>query len=83
MLKAEVNKTKHLEDIIKDISQRVNLILADLSQDNSFTDNSEELRQMLEELELQQNQTVSEEDMSLLQQSFSISQEWTKNIDIL
>lgn len=65
MLKAEVNKTKHLEDIIKDISQRVNLILADLSQDNSFTDNSEELRQMLEELELQQNQTVSEEDMSL------------------
>lgn len=65
MLKAEVNKTKHLEDIIKDISQRVNLILADLSQDNSFTDNSEELRQMLEELELQQNQTVSEEEMSL------------------
>lgn len=61
MLKAEVNKTKHLEDIIKDISQRVNLILADLSQDNSFTDNSEELRQMLEELELQQNQTFSEE----------------------
>lgn len=65
MLKAEVNKTKHLEDIIKDISQRVNLILADLSQDSSFTDNSEELRQMLEELELQQNQTVSEEEMSL------------------
>lgn len=65
MLKAEINKTKHLEDIIKDISQRVNLILADLSQDNSFTDNSEELRQMLEELELQQNQTVSEKGMSL------------------
>lgn len=61
MLKAEVNKTKHLEDIIKDISQRVNLILGDLSQDNSFTDNSEELRQMLEELEAPQNQTVSED----------------------
>lgn len=64
MLKAEVNKTKHLEDIVKDISQRVNIILADLSQDDSFTDNSEELRQMLEELEAPQNQTVSEDFLS-------------------
>ena len=83
MLEAEVHKTKQLSDIIKDISQRVGLILADLSQDNSFTDNSEELRQMLVELELQQSQTVSEEDELFNEHSFSISQEWSKNIDIL
>jgi hypothetical protein len=47
MLKAEVNKTKQLEDIIKEITQRIGAILEDIAQDNSLTDNSEELRHML------------------------------------
>lgn len=83
MLKMEVNKTKHLEDTITLITRRINAILQDLAQDNSFTDNSEELKQMLEELDMQNNSF----SLDYLEQegniSFNISQEWIKNIDIL
>lgn len=84
MLKAEVNKTKQLEDIIVNMTRRINSILEDLAHDNSFTDNSEELKHMLEQLELQNNVSVSSEYLDLEgNTSFSISQEWIKNIDIL
>lgn len=40
MLKAEVGKTKQLEDIVKSMLTRINLLLEELAKDNSFTDNS-------------------------------------------
>jgi hypothetical protein len=84
MLKAEVNKTKQLEDIIMSMTRRINSILEDLAQDNSFTDNSEEIKHMLEQLELQNNLSVSSDCFDPEgNTSFSISQEWIKNLDIL
>ncbi len=84
MLKMEVNKTKQLEDMITLITCRINAILQDLAQDNSFTDNSEELKQMLEELDMQNNNSFSSDQLEQEgKTSFNISQEWMKNIDIL
>lgn len=40
MLKLEVNKSKELEDIIMEMTKRINLILSEITSDNSFTDNS-------------------------------------------
>jgi hypothetical protein len=84
MLKVQVNKTKQLEDIITLMARRINAVLEDLAQDNSYTDNSEELKNMLEELELQNDVSFSSDYFEQEgNTSFSISQEWMKNIDIL
>lgn len=44
-----------LEEIIDDITDRVNSILEGLSQDNTFTDNSEEIKEMLRMIDISRN----------------------------
>lgn len=84
MLRMEVEKTKQLEEMITVMTRRINGVLEELAQDNSFTDNSEQLRNFIEALDYQ-NETSFSSDY--LEQdgdsSFNISQEWMKNIDIL
>ena len=80
----EVEKTKQLEDMITIMTRRINGVLEELAQDNSFTDNSEQLRNFIEALDYQNQTSFSSE---YLEQdgdsSLNISQEWMKNIDIL
>lgn len=53
MLRMEVEKTKQLEDMITIMTRRINGVLEELAQDNSFTDNSEQLRNFIEALDYQ------------------------------
>lgn len=41
MLEDEINKVERLEEIITELTGRVNLILEELAKENSFVDNTE------------------------------------------
>jgi hypothetical protein len=44
LLKQEMEKGKRLQDVVNEITARIALILEDISQDRTITDNSEEIR---------------------------------------
>jgi len=44
LLKTEIIKTNRLEEIIEEITDRINVILEELSHDNTITENSEEIK---------------------------------------
>jgi hypothetical protein len=84
LLKLEMGKTKKLEEIIEEITDRVGAILEDLSQDRSLTDNSQEIKNLLVILENEREESLSSDCFEFeMQRSISISQEWSKKIDIL
>lgn len=84
LLKLEMGKTKKLEEIIEEITERVGAILEDLSQDRSLTDNSQEIKNLLVILENEREESLSSDCFELeMQRSMSISQEWSKKIDVL
>jgi hypothetical protein len=47
LLKTEILKTNKLEEILEEITGRINVILEDLSHDNTITENSEEIKEMV------------------------------------
>lgn len=66
------------------MSSRIGQLLGELAQDYSLTDASEDLRMLLQQLELQNSLSVSFDDQN---QSFSsglsLSYDWTRMIDAL
>lgn len=84
MLKIEVEKTRQLEEVVRGMSGRISQLLEEVLHDNSFADNSEDLRVLLDQLELQNNLSVSLDfSPDGPHSSLSISQEWTKLLDLL
>ena len=60
MIGAEINRANNLEFIIEELSSRINAILEELAQENSLTDNTEEIRQMLHMMSISsENRSVS------------------------
>lgn len=84
LLKAEVEKSRRLEEIVQGMSSRIGQLLGELAQDHSLTDASEDFRILLQQLELPNSLSVSFDDQ---EQSFasvlSLSHDWTKIIDVL
>jgi hypothetical protein len=84
LLKAEVGKTQRLEEIIQTMTKRINQLLEELAQENTFTDDSEDLRLMLDQLDFQNSLSVSLDiDQQSLHSTLAISQDWTRVLDIL
>ena len=59
LLKTEILKTNKLEEILEEITGRINVILEDLSHDNTITENSEEIKEMVLILEAQKKYSFS------------------------
>jgi hypothetical protein len=62
LFKAEVEKSRRLEEIVKTMSSRISRLLGELAQDNSVTDTSEDFRLLLQQLEQQNSLSVSFDD---------------------
>ena len=52
MFEAEINRANHLEEIITELTGRVNVILEELAHEDSFNDNTQEIREMLQALSM-------------------------------
>ena len=60
------------------------MILEELSNDNTLTENSEEIKEMILMLDASENQSFSSETEShQFESSLNISDEWAKAMDIL
>lgn len=84
LLMVEMEKNQKLEEIIKDITERVNSILEELSQDNTITENSQEIREILHMMEVSRNQSFSSDAIeNEMQRSLNISSQCAKKIDLV
>mgnify|MGYP006958860455 CR=1 FL=1 len=61
LLKQEMEKGKRLQDVVDEITARIALILEDISQDRTLTDNSEQIREILSNLDSSSSQSFSQD----------------------
>lgn len=56
-----MEKGKRLQDVVDEITARIALILEDISQDRTLTDNSEQIREILSNLDSSSSQSFSQD----------------------
>lgn len=73
-----------MEEIVEEIIERVNVLLEELAQENSITDNTTEIREMIHLMSIEKKESITPMDWEQSEEhSISISQDWSKRVDLL